>query len=593
MNASDEFEVIERALDRVVTDSAQAKRLLADSLWRLSQIPAFDALPRRCELLLTFASRFLRQQADPMSAVEPSALAVMLSQQCGDASLHRRAMALQGEVLFAIGSVSDSLSILSDALLASQSADDSESEATVWSSLGAVLLDTALYLDAGECLTRACEMNARIRPGTFEAAVAYGRAARGHLALRTFEDGYEAVNSAVAILDRPRNDDEVYSRVLAEVTQTRLLLELGRLGDAATRARLASSFANNCSSPRARHSATLAEATVRVYTGAIEEGLGLFRGALDHARQFVPVLRETLLANIQALNHLGRDEEALKLHLELTLLLRRTQHEVIHHGNRLLTQGALDASGREHPTAPHFLEDIALTAEIRDDPTGEHAYRVARLAGLLWEALGETSYSRTQIEEAARLHDIGKAALADALLLKAEPPTVGERQLLQRHAALGAEMIGRSDHFLRDLAADIALFHHECFDGCGYPERLAGSAIPTPARVVAVCDAFDAMTHAKPYRPPMSIAEALTEIDHHRGTQFDPRVVDALEPLVSKLQREYPDLDAYLGAAATSASLRVAAMRLQGALARHSQRETQVNRQPAQMQQRRLLRLSA
>jgi len=592
MNAPHEFELIERDLGRAVTDSAQAKRILSDALWRLGQVPAFDALPRRCELLLTIASRYVRQQADPMAAVEPSALAAMLSQQCGDAVLHRRALALQGEVLFAIGSVGDALSVLSDALLASQSAGDSESEATVWSALGAVFLDTALYLDASECLARACEINARIRPNRFEAAVASARAARCHLALRNFEAGCDAVNSAVAILDRPRNDDEVYSRVLAEVTHTRLLLEIGRLGDAAERARLASSFANSCSSLRARLSATLAEATVRVYAGDVEDGLGLFHGALDHAREFVPALRETLLANIQALNHLGRDDEALRLHLELTFLLRRTQHEVIHHGSRLLSQSAPAAAGRERLSAQHFLEDIALTAEIRDDPTGEHAYRVARLAGLVWEALGESSYTPAQIEEAARLHDIGKAAVADALLLKVEPPTVGERQLLNRHAAMGAEMIGRSNHPLRELAVDIALFHHESFDGSGYPEGLVGGAIPTPARVVAVCDAFDAMTHAKPYRPPMSVADALREIDQHRGTQFDPRVVDALEPLVSKLQRQYPDLDTYLGAASSSASLRVAAMRLHGALARHSQPAPQENPQPTQMQQRRLIRPS-
>jgi response regulator RpfG family c-di-GMP phosphodiesterase len=119
------------------------------------------------------------------------------------------------------------------------------------------------------------------------------------------------------------------------------------------------------------------------------------------------------------------------------------------------------------PPQPHFLEDIAFTAEMRDDPTGEHGYRVARLAGLLWEVLGETSYTPEQIEQATRLHDIGKAAVSDDLLLKAEAPSPGERQVLNRHAAMGAEMIGRSDHPLRELAADIARFHHETFDGTG------------------------------------------------------------------------------------------------------------------------------
>ena len=230
---------------------------------------------------------------------------------------------------------------------------------------------------------------------------------------------------------------------------------------------------------------------------------------------------------------------------------------------------------------------------MRDDPTGEHGYRVARLAGLLWEALGETSYTPQQIEQATRLHDIGKAAVSDDLLLKAEPPSAGERQVLNRHAAMGAEMIGRSDHPLRELAADIARFHHERFDGTGYPEGLVEGAIPLPARVVAVCDAFDAMTHAKPYRPPMSITAALTEIDKHRGTQFDPRILDAVEPLVAKLQSAHPDMDGYLGAASWSASLRIAAMRVQGALSRDTAPVVQPQGQPAQMQQRRLIKPSS
>ena len=596
MNAQGKLDVIERDLSRAVTDSAQAKRVLSDSLWRLGHVPAFEELSRRAQLLLTIGSRYFRQQSDVMAAVEPSALAVMTAKRAGDVGLFRRALALQGEVLFAAGSVADGLAVLSDAITSAQSDGDSESEATAWSALGSALLDTAFYLDASECLARARQINARLRPGTFEDALANARAARCCLYLRDFAAGYEAIQTTVDILDRPRNDDEVYLRVLAEGTHARLLLEMGRIGDAAQRARLASSFASNCSSLRARISATLAEAIVRVYAGEIEEGLGLCRGALDHARAFSPALRDALLANIQALNHIGRHDEALTLHHELTVLLRHSQHEVIHHGARLLAQHAAAESPlaeglrAARPPQPHFLEEIAFTAEMRDDPTGEHGYRVARLAGFLWEALGETSYTPEQIEQAARLHDIGKAAVPDDLLLKTEPPSPGERQVLNRHAAMGAEMIGRSDHPLRELAADIARFHHETYNGTGYPEGLVGAAIPLPARVVAVCDAFDSMTHAKTYRPPMSTADALTELDQHRGTQFDPRIVDALEPLLAKLQSAHPDLDEYLGAASWSASLRIAAMRVQGALSRDAAPAAQPQRQPTQTQQRRLIK---
>jgi putative two-component system response regulator len=115
---------------------------------------------------------------------------------------------------------------------------------------------------------------------------------------------------------------------------------------------------------------------------------------------------------------------------------------------------------------------------MRDDPSGEHCYRVARLAALLAMEYGEPPASCETIERAARLHDIGKVAIPDTLMQKVSPLTDGERQILQTHAATGAELLTKAKVSYGDLAEEIARHHHERWDGNGYPDGISGSAIP-------------------------------------------------------------------------------------------------------------------
>ena len=174
------------------------------------------------------------------------------------------------------------------------------------------------------------------------------------------------------------------------------------------------------------------------------------------------------------------------------------------------------------------LELLGRVAEVRDDATGRHTKRVGRLSGLI---AGELHLPPDQVElimRAAPLHDLGKVAISDSVLLKTGSFEGDERESMRQHATVGAQLLEGARSDLLATARMIAVAHHERWDGQGYPFGLSGSAIPLPARIVAVADAFDALTHARPYKPAWPLCDALAEIEREREWQFDPQVVDAL-----------------------------------------------------------------
>lgn len=174
-----------------------------------------------------------------------------------------------------------------------------------------------------------------------------------------------------------------------------------------------------------------------------------------------------------------------------------------------------------------ILERLARAAEFRDDETGWHTRRVGHVAGLLAAALGMDEDVVEMTRRAAPLHDIGKVGIPDAILLKSGRLTAEEEAVMQTHTRIGADILSGSEASLLVLARDIALSHHERWDGTGYPGGLAGDAIPVAGRVVAVVDVHDALTHARPYKKAWSQAKALAEIKRQAGRQFDPEVVRA------------------------------------------------------------------
>jgi PAS domain S-box-containing protein len=174
------------------------------------------------------------------------------------------------------------------------------------------------------------------------------------------------------------------------------------------------------------------------------------------------------------------------------------------------------------------VERLARTVELRDTETGKHVNRMARISAFLGRELGLDEARVDVLLVAAPMHDVGKIGILDEILLKPGALTAEERREMERHTTVGHELLGDSESVVLRMAATIALTHHEHWDGSGYPQGLAGEAIPLEGRIAAVGDVFDALLSDRPYRPAMSPDEAIVIMQNGKGTHFDPKIVDVL-----------------------------------------------------------------
>ncbi|BCM91313.1 cyclic di-GMP phosphodiesterase [Abditibacteriota bacterium] len=177
------------------------------------------------------------------------------------------------------------------------------------------------------------------------------------------------------------------------------------------------------------------------------------------------------------------------------------------------------------------LQRLAIASEYRDDETGLHTKRVGVTAGRIAEML---NLPRTQVDlilRSAPLHDVGKIGITDAILLKPGKLTDEEFDTMRQHTVIGAKILSGSASPWLQMAEEIALTHHERWDGRGYPQRLAGENIALVGRIVAVADVFDALTHERPYKKAWPVEDAIAEIQQQSGKQFDPVVVAAFSSL--------------------------------------------------------------
>jgi len=188
-----------------------------------------------------------------------------------------------------------------------------------------------------------------------------------------------------------------------------------------------------------------------------------------------------------------------------------------------------------------MLGVISRALEERDHTQG-HGERVAALAEPVAALLGWDSERLSMLRYGAPLHDIGKIAVRLDVLRKSGPLDAAEQDEIRRHPRAGASLVLSLSSGLRALP--YVLFHHERWDGSGYPSGLAGEKIPVEARVLSVADAFDAMTSPRPYRVAMTTAAALEEVHRCSGTQFDPRVADAFLEIWSERSGIWPALRA-------------------------------------------------
>jgi putative two-component system response regulator len=194
--------------------------------------------------------------------------------------------------------------------------------------------------------------------------------------------------------------------------------------------------------------------------------------------------------------------------------------------NRLL-QGQVHESRQElHDTRMQIIQRLGRAAEFRDNETGLHIIRMSRYSQLLGRLAGLDEAEADLLLHASPMHDIGKIGIPDRVLLKPGKLNADEWILMKTHARIGADLLDGHPAPLLRLARDIALTHHEKWDGSGYPAGLAGKDIPLIGRIVAVADVFDALTSARPYKPAWPVDQAIASMQEQRGRHFDADLVD-------------------------------------------------------------------
>ena len=186
-------------------------------------------------------------------------------------------------------------------------------------------------------------------------------------------------------------------------------------------------------------------------------------------------------------------------------------------------------------TRLQIVQRLGRAAEYKDNETGLHVIRMSHFSKLLALAAGHSPAWAEDLLNAAPMHDVGKIGIPDAVLRKPGPLDAAEWDTMRRHPEIGAEIIGEHPSGVLQLAREIALAHHEKWDGSGYPRYLAGEAIPLSARIVAIADVFDALTTRRPYKEPWPVQDALDHIAAQAGKHFDPALVALFAPLLPQL----------------------------------------------------------
>ncbi|MEE5082846.1 HD domain-containing phosphohydrolase [Pseudomonas alliivorans] len=185
-----------------------------------------------------------------------------------------------------------------------------------------------------------------------------------------------------------------------------------------------------------------------------------------------------------------------------------------------------------------MLRSLSRAASYRDNDTGDHIDRIGQSAALLARKIGMPTSWCDLIRQAAPMHDVGKIGVPDIILQKPGPLTCEERALMQTHPRIGYEIL-HDPHGsgLTDMAAEISLGHHEKWDGTGYPSGLKGEDIPLSARIVALCDVYDALRMVRPYKPAWDIEAATAYIKEHAGSHFDPALSDVFCEIIDEVER--------------------------------------------------------
>jgi len=524
--------------------------------------------------LLCLIVKSLYFGAQTQRALAPAVLAVEEARKLGDPNRLRRALTQLSAIYCETGNQPAAIEAAAEGLKLGRSIDEPLARAKLLNNIGGALLYSGQYEDAIDCFEAALENLERTPANATTRIATLANIALACLNLDDLRAGLRAARRAVEEPLDLSDISAIAARCDVESHYVRLLLEASNNEKARERCKIMRELAARAGSVRDIFAVELAEGLTEVHDNKHDIGFSRLRRLLESTRKSDPIAVETILrVLVSAHEGAGQIDEAL-MHLKELMEVVRTQREqsaLLHHRHHMerverdhsdevsqermlerkekLLAGQL-ASRRYRELSTESLERLAVTAELRDDSTGEHSYRVGLLASLLARDLGCEEEFSFNMDLAGRLHDIGKIGIPDHILLKPGRLNDVEFNMMKTHATVGAELLARSNLPQMQIAEEIARYHHERWDGKGYPAGLAGEAIPRAARITALADVFDALTHVRPYKHAWPVVESLEEIKRLAGAHFDPNMVPVFLALVHRLQREHGDLDGFLGQAA-------------------------------------------
>jgi putative two-component system response regulator len=597
-------DLISRALQ---TGTCPDANLLLETALELA---TFGVDKQRQLKLILDAARFFYISGKPDSGLTLGISARELAVEIADATSAGAALTVVGICAADTGNLPMAMEAYSDALSLAQKNGDVSREGKTWHNLGTALIYSGLFREAIECFQRALVFTKLSNGLPSVEASLYTNISLCFLHLDEIAQGLTAIRKAVELSTEPTDTHSILDRVLMENNFVRLLIEVDDFDGAKSHAKTARHFACMTQSPRADIFASVAEGLAEVFSGYADVGISRLTAAFERAVSLKVTSRDVLVALVKAHEHIGQHDKALEYLNMMLEQQRKTQAaNVLQHVKRHLEQ--LHVADKDSPIEDasqiikklltraevfegrvakselqkrdqqlfvarvEVMERLAVAAELRDDSTGEHSYRVGRLASLLAKSLGCDDDMIFMIDIAARLHDIGKVGIPDGILLKPDKLNASEREVMKTHTTIGAQVLAQSQIPHMQMAEEIARCHHEWWDGNGYPSGLSGEDIPLAARITALADVYDALTHKRAYKHAWTEDSALTEILALRGRQFDPKLTDAFLALITSLRREHPDMDGLLGQAAKASPFIIARTRIQETL--------DLNREPGTM----------
>lgn len=517
--------------------------------------------------------RFFYESGDFPRALSSSLAMHSLSDRMArldDVSLAKN---LEGIALTELGDVGKALVSYASALEIAEGLGNLPRQSSILGNAGMALNSIGLYRGAIRCLKRSTGIDG---PHAIPHAC---NLAQSYLELGEFGLGLEAVERSIRARPEPDDPLSALSRCVAEFTYAELALAIDDVDLA--RAHSDACLRYSSCAPRGSYLGKVATARCDVRAGKQKNGISTLLRTLAVCEGKLSHVIDCLAALVKAYDEAGQPDKALEYLTRLFEVIKQTRANSVEgllawslelEGEmpvRLMLQEsglrARAAEKRTEEVAIEMLERLAITADIKEDSTGEHGRRVGTLSRLLALELGWKSSAALELERAARLHDIGKIAIPESILRQSGPLQDHARAFLRSHCETGAQMLANSTVPTLRLAESIARCHHEEWAGSGYPRGLKRAQIPASARIVAIVDTFDALTHDRAYATACSCNSACANIRAESGQRFDPEIVTQFLRMIDQFTKRFGSIDATLSAHSEPSPISTARSRIERA----------------------------